>query len=735
VQKDDFDKVPKLRELSIQNFHGIRDLTIPLDTRNLFFGRNGSGKSTVLTAIALACGDDGALFSLAKQGVEFNETSSISLVIESDERDLPPPQSSEYWAMTGLECGKDWESVWKKSGLPPLLTTLLASAQDEPTVRWELTDVSGLSGLPSREVDTRPDRSVWLEPSTAEFVMPVVRHFDRTLMVPTESVPPAFWSWLHDCQKGSFDSGSLPEVFLPLLNSERGESGYLALLALPHAAYAPPIDASICGRGRTPDELLWEIERLEWKCSRTMTDFGVLTEDYCVQGARACPELTSFWAASEWPRQALQGVVDGGLGADGESVFHYYVFNMEASTIVGSERQLRMLSSGEFAYFDIAVAIATVRWERLVERIWRLNERIEAMEPDVLTRRISAELSKKRNKDENSRRLYADFGFSYELGPDECVGIFDRAADHYSAQHAKAIEESQPKLAGLLRPIMARRYRGKIVLVDEPEKGLHATTECEMIKHLDDAVANGWLDSIAVATHSHRFIGQRAWTAQLMSKAGSNISATVLDAKMECRSAALAQELGVAKGELFSQVRKILFVEGEVDEAFLTELYEDRLSNAGVLIFPIHGLNNASLLANLSIVDQLLGLRFFLMSDRTEISAMRDGYEGRRTPEEAKLVELAGELSRRGLPSITILPLRRSDITAYLTDDVLTNENQAWPGWDILLPGGKGDPKPHLTKFGIKPDVRTIRRLAQQMHERGSKVHDDIVDAMSQVTQ
>ena len=175
--------VPSLREVRIRNFRAIEDLTIDWSDLMTFFGANGSGKSTILSAIGLALGDEETLWQLRDLDPE---STVVSLVIQSDHREFREVAlDAGKLPFTGVARFRSWDTTWKNSDLPEQLVLLLRESYERPLVRYDLARIEGLQLLCARSVDMEGD--CWDDYPDAElFEFPVKRSFDRTLLAPAD---------------------------------------------------------------------------------------------------------------------------------------------------------------------------------------------------------------------------------------------------------------------------------------------------------------------------------------------------------------------------------------------------------------------------------------------------------------------------------------------------------------------------------------------------------------------
>lgn len=93
-----------LRRIVIENFRGIRKLDLPPHPRlNLFFGRNATGKSTILDAIALGLAEIGRQLPKLEERIAWprHRPSDLRLSGIGDKRQPEPSLSIDLWGQPG----------------------------------------------------------------------------------------------------------------------------------------------------------------------------------------------------------------------------------------------------------------------------------------------------------------------------------------------------------------------------------------------------------------------------------------------------------------------------------------------------------------------------------------------------------------------------------------------------------------------------------------------------------
>ena len=129
-----------------------------------------------------------------------------------------------------------------------------------------------------------------------------------------------------------------------------------------------------------------------------------------------------------------------------------------------------------------------------------------------------------------------------------------------------------------------------VLVIDEPELGLHDTTQGRVIRFL--ANSN---DVVVVSSHSSKFIAHADSTGTLF-RISQNEGGfvTAIAGRPEATGGEDEAEIwGVSLATLRSLIRTLVFVEGPHDEAVITEVLASELSAAHAAVVPIYGVDDA----------------------------------------------------------------------------------------------------------------------------------------------
>ncbi|ROP44669.1 AAA family ATPase [Pseudokineococcus lusitanus] len=125
-----------------------------------------------------------------------------------------------------------------------------------------------------------------------------------------------------------------------------------------------------------------------------------------------------------------------------------------------------------------------------------------------------------------------------------------------------------------------------VLLLDEPELGLHRTAESHMVRGLSD-IASGRSSLVVVATHSPEMLdapGARLHHVSSPSKAEASGISSLKSVEVEDLKA-----LGLNTADLLRRHKVFLLVEGLHDQIVLDEWFAEELAEARVQIVPLHG--------------------------------------------------------------------------------------------------------------------------------------------------
>jgi energy-coupling factor transporter ATP-binding protein EcfA2 len=386
----------------------------------------------------------------------------------------------------------------------------------------------------------------------------------------------------------------------------------------------------------------------------------------------------------------------------------------QAGTKSRTDLGLDDLSDAQRRWAVRAIVLALRRVERFVAHAARSTERFEAETAQLRERRENVDRARRRHEESKREKdLYrewheehlhehaaqVDWKTSQGLEPDVFEADYDvddlledetkteRAGDRIQEMLASIAEiDPHQRAANHLRRFPQSPL---VLLMDEPEAGLHRTAERDIVRLLVD-VANEQETTTFVATHSPEFLRDRRVRAFVTKR--DEWDNTVIDDSLEILGGT-AGDYGLSRLDVLHLYETILLVEGRHDEIVLTRLIGDQLRHLRVLVIPLHGgrlMPDAAdarilqdftdhrivaLVDNLDptkFVDLLAAARNIAPGDVDEFDAVADRVlDGRKDSDEVgfirRLLRRAFEHGR--LERFGVYGLSAPDILEYLSSD------------------------------------------------------------------
>lgn len=286
---------------------------------------------------------------------------------------------------------------------------------------------------------------------------------------------------------------------------------------------------------------------------------------------------------------------------------------------------------------------------------------------------------------------------------------------------------------------LAREGRS-VAILDEPERHLHPSLQRAAAMWLESrSVASG--ATFVIASHSVAFMGldPSAHFLYVRRDHQSRPIVTPMDPTELSAADAVADDLGLDRGELLALVRKIVFVEGTTDRAFIEALYGPELRQSGIVIVPLAGAKNLGSMVPISelllrftsapalvIVDDLP--RETIHELQSDSMARKEAMRSKKIElrELAKLMQVAIEAER----SIVCEAITVKDIFDFIDEGVVrdvlaTPGNRVFPGHEEARGLGveskwKSD---YQQRYGLNIlDERTFADGGAEMRRRGLDV-------------
>lgn len=750
------DAPAELIEVHVGRYKNLSDVRIEWSPRQVLYGANGAGKTNLLEAIALLFGSSATLWQIARRAAA-TEPGAISALVRSSPAELPvapgyclpvadlgqygealqraTADSAAFWQLIDAEGSPatTWDDAIRWCLSDERLADLLVAAGSKPLVRYSLQSITGLDEARST------DRGVWMrdgyegDPTAVRFT----RAFSRTLVL-DGPVP----EWLVELQ------GDLPDAFAPLRRwlSQPLEtrSPYADLLELPPASWVP-VHATWLAAERTASEAWFDyddaFERAQRWAGALMEQLDRLQFLPARDEARRQDDAV-FWlvaTAATHVNETLASIFDD-LEAEATDAHRAELSllrvhrNGGRSDVgrVDDPHLLGRLSSGQRTWVDIALAHAAAHLEALASRTYWLQFGLGAIQEDDLFL-AALEL------DEHVEALRQGVWHPYEL--DIALNHFERLlidannalvlrygpGEVEQVLAATVLPQLTPELRTALRPPLT------VHLYDEPERHLHPSTQ----RRVHDRLGQPGAADVLVATHSHLFLGGPGWRHLHLETTPEGPVAVTFEPNDLDLTSRISTQMGLTRGELLNQVGYVLFVEGPVDEIVLTELYGPLLREAGVLILPIHGIDETASLAELELIGRVLDVGAGILADHARTNRLApDARHRDLTKEEAALIDLRKRLKRRGV-HLDLFGLQQEDIVAYLHEDAIAAEEPAFPGWKTVLESRgrhekfKSVVQRHLGETHL--GRRFVERVAQRMQSESLPARGDLPGRITEI--
>lgn len=279
-----------------------------------------------------------------------------------------------------------------------------------------------------------------------------------------------------------------------------------------------------------------------------------------------------------------------------------------------------------------------------------------------------------------------------QRGLTQCADSVDVAGEGAARWIAAAVQialhlmEEYPGIA-TMRDLGARAFSGHVLLIDEPEAHLHPAAVASMVRWCHRMVHHGF--TVIVASHHEEFLRSAGEDVTLVHITRNpdlvHTSARALPTTATLRLQDLATDIGMHPASILSLHRAVLFVEGPLDEAVLSEYAGLELDAIGVKVIPIHGTKNLEGLIDAEIVSEL-GIEMGILTDATDPSTMADRSRKKRSSEEKKVLRVIQMAEAKGLPAVKPFGVPESDLLFALPVEAIRNYLKGpFPEWENLV--------------------------------------------------
>jgi len=742
----------EILELAIDRYKNLDRVRVEWGPRVVLYGMNGTGKTNMLEALALALGNRATMWQLADRAVA-PAADAIQITMRTNGRQLPLPptvsmkngeplgtdkrppwgtqwvgSSGLFWSWLGVTRGDSWSEAIHSGVVDARLATLLAVQAAAPIIRYRLQEVHGLEE--ARCCDRSRFDEVLPDPSGVTFD----RVFSRCLCVEGD-VP----EWLVDL------AAELPDPFTPLRRwlDEPSElrGPYADLLELPPSNTIPACVVWLSAE-RTEREAffdLWEASDAAVGPIEALLDYAdylLLHEHDEEEGERpnvVHAEFTVSEIAADVVKRVASDVapdLDAYVITEGIASLTIQSSNKAPAGSLWNFETFRHLCSAHRVWLDIALARAAAELELRVSGVrWMLvglgrlaeEERLAAgiLVADQLDEVLETWTWHGRDLDELMRQVQRVLGSPEQVAEKYQRDVLYRFADASEAERRYVAETGLE--TALDRPLTVH-------VLDEPERHLHPQAQRETAARLSTALDDACL---VLATHSHYFLGKPGWRHIHLGQTPDGNVATFFDpAELTIRHS-IAGDMGLTNGELLTRYRYVLFVEGPADQAVLRALYRAWLDEAGILVLPMHGIDGVASLAELELIGTVIAVRCGVLADNTLQSHLQPGYSGKLTKEERELRNLK---HRRG--HLDVFGLKHPDILAYLDEMEIQREVPEFPGWHQLeqaMHRGESLKDAFERVTGERPTVRLITTVATAMARSSTIASGDLRDVVASI--
>lgn len=276
---------------------------------------------------------------------------------------------------------------------------------------------------------------------------------------------------------------------------------------------------------------------------------------------------------------------------------------------------------------------------------------------------------------------------------------------------------------------------GRVLILDEPERGLHARAQRQLARGLAELGAKSeW--SIVAATHSAAFLDEpRAGLFHVSREEGL---ARVDRMTTSVRKQMEDSRLGIEPSELLQMVRTFLIVEGVHDQVVIEGLVGDELELARTRVVPMGGTHSLNSVIDAQLIFDYTSAGVVIALDRLRLSEVelnwrmtrelvRNGDKGAAfkslgtfklkcdSSEEKFLYEFLELAIRKSRTDrVEVFGFAKPDILEYLD----ATEFVEGESWDTLVStwGHRGNFKEYLRSRGAKINSKEIAAIVERMN-------------------
>lgn len=296
-----------------------------------------------------------------------------------------------------------------------------------------------------------------------------------------------------------------------------------------------------------------------------------------------------------------------------------------------------------------------------------------------------------------------------------------------------------------------------VLLLDEPERGLHRSSEAQLPDVLHALSRSGL--AVIVASHSPALLNDPRLAVRHVRRdvinLRSQLSSEIPSASTDSDRALLIESLGITPADLYQMTRVFVCVEGEHDRAALETLLSETLSTSFARCLPMGGAKNLKHALAVRMLFEFTDARVVvvldnssqavkhwnnfrnahLVGDERAANAAIGRLRKLDSGEARWLYEFAEEVRRTDLIGrVIVVGLSEPDVVCYLPlEQFLTSGSEDWSdvltAWNQSTLGGRPtDLKGWLkANRGASFSVRRIEKAAESAVDDGRSLHQDLV--------
>jgi hypothetical protein len=251
-----------------------------------------------------------------------------------------------------------------------------------------------------------------------------------------------------------------------------------------------------------------------------------------------------------------------------------------------------------------------------------------------------------------------------------------------------------------------------LYLIDEPEMHLHTLAQLEVLRWIEDRVAEG--ATAVLTTHSPLIFttARESATLHALIRHGRDLTQVNMTESLLSDLGAIdgiADAVGTDRIAVLQVTRGLLAVEGEHDKMVIKRFFGPVLDRARIRLFPLRGHKNAMALAESELLTSL-GIPLCVLFDDIREEALARRVEGSDlSGEEKEMIKLLDAMDRFRLQGLRIdgVPFSLPDVICAIPIQAI---RRAFPrtrhdvAWDEVVAAWRGAarPRPGFKAFALK---------------------------------